>query len=77
MPHPAHGVKIERQVMDAIEGHGQHLSVGIEMAQVGAAVAGADLTFTGRIRGPLILGEAGVLDIQAAFGSKQQPVTGG
>jgi hypothetical protein len=67
MTYTPHSVKVEGKVVDGIQSSGQGLSADKQVPQISAGVAGAHLAATPGIGRPLVLGEAHVLDIQAAF----------
>src|SRR5690348_5861238 len=77
MPHGSHGVKVVGQVVDSVQDLGEEFVTGIEMAQIGARIAGADAATALGIERIFVLSVARLLDGELPFGGKEQPVAGG
>src|SRR5215471_20961175 len=75
MTHGTHSVKVEAEVMQRVERSSQGFAGDEQMAQVGAAVAGANLASTLGVERSQVLGKAQVLDVESPFRSEQQAVT--
>src|SRR5271166_4098269 len=74
LPHPPHGVKVVRQIVDGIERLRQQLIRRIEVPQISPRVASANLARAGGIYRAFVGRKPRILDGQAPLGGEQQSV---
>ena len=60
-----HGVEVEAEVVDGVEGEAQGFLRDEKMAEVGAGVAAADEAGAGGVDGALVFGVFDALDVHA------------
>src|SRR3954468_21281607 len=75
LPHCAHGVKVEGQVVDGVEHLRKHFVRRIKVTKIGARVARTNLASTIRVEWPFVEGITGVLDVDFALRRKKQAMT--
>src|SRR5687768_11688451 len=76
VPDSPHGVKVKAEIMQRVKGARAHLAGHEDVPEISARVGAARVAAAGRIEGAIVLGVAGVADVDPPFAREELAVAG-